>query len=131
MRGFSLSRLQLPDRTPARKTVKKTNSDKDQTKGYLPGNRLWRKISWTNMSTSKMTGGTEIRRVFALNLKRLRELQHISQLQLSSMTGLTHNFINDIEKCRKWVSPESLAKLAAALRVQPFQFFISEFLTGK
>jgi transcriptional regulator with XRE-family HTH domain len=78
-----------------------------------------------------MTGGTEIRRVFALNLKRLRELQHISQLQLSSMTGLTHNFINDIEKCRKWVSPESLAKLAGALRVQPFQFFLSEFLTGK
>jgi transcriptional regulator with XRE-family HTH domain len=84
-----------------------------------------------NMDARKTTGGTEIRRIFARNLKRLREVQNISQLQLSVMTGLTHNFINDLEHGKKWVSPESLAKFAGALRVQPFQFFLSEFLTGK
>jgi transcriptional regulator with XRE-family HTH domain len=79
----------------------------------------------------KTEDGIEIRRIFARNLKRLRDLQNVSQLELSSRTGLTHNFINDIENCRKWVSPETLAKFAIALRVQPFQFFLSEFLSGK
>jgi transcriptional regulator with XRE-family HTH domain len=83
------------------------------------------------MSTRKTADGLEIRRLFARNLRRLRELQNISQLELSMRTGLTHNFINDIENCKKWVSPESLAKFADALRVQPFQFFLSEFLTGE
>jgi transcriptional regulator with XRE-family HTH domain len=83
------------------------------------------------MSIKITAEGTALRRLFAHNLKRLRDLQNISQLQLSVMTGLTHNFINDIENCKKWVSPESLATLAAALRVQPFQFFLSELLTAK
>jgi transcriptional regulator with XRE-family HTH domain len=83
------------------------------------------------MGTRKTTGGLEIRRLFARNLKRIRELQNISQLQLSVMTGLTHNFINDIENCKKWISPDSLAKFAETLQVQPFQFFLSEFLTAE
>jgi transcriptional regulator with XRE-family HTH domain len=79
----------------------------------------------------KTAGGIEIRRIFAQNLKRLREAQHISQLDLSGATGLTHNFINDIENCKKWVSADTLAKLSAALNVQPFQFFLSEFLVDE
>ncbi|MDR0731913.1 MAG: helix-turn-helix domain-containing protein [Treponema sp.] len=74
----------------------------------------------------KAPSGQEIRRMFARNLKRLRELQNVSQLELSAMTGLTHNFINDIENCKKWVSSDTLAKLAGALHTQPFQFFLSE-----
>ncbi|MDR0400944.1 MAG: helix-turn-helix domain-containing protein [Treponema sp.] len=83
------------------------------------------------MSTETENHGLEIRRIFARNLRRLRESQNISQLELSTKTGLTHNFINDIENCRKWVSPETLAKFAGALRVQPFQFFLSEFLADQ
>jgi transcriptional regulator with XRE-family HTH domain len=40
--------------------------------------------------------------------------------------GLTHNFINDIENGKKWVSAETVAKLAVALKAEPYQFFISE-----
>jgi transcriptional regulator with XRE-family HTH domain len=79
----------------------------------------------------KTAGGMEVRRLFARNLKRLRELRNISQLDLSGMTGLTHNFINDIENCKKWVSPESLARFARALQVQPFQFFLSELRSNE
>ncbi|MDR2746940.1 MAG: helix-turn-helix domain-containing protein, partial [Treponema sp.] len=57
--------------------------------------------------------------------------QNISQLELSNITGLTHNFINDIENCKKWISPETLAKFAGALRVQPFQLFLSEILSDE
>jgi transcriptional regulator with XRE-family HTH domain len=79
----------------------------------------------------KTATGMEVRLIFARNLRRLRERQNISQLELSSLTGLTHNFINDIENCKKWISPETLAKFATALQVQPFQFFLSEVLIGE
>jgi transcriptional regulator with XRE-family HTH domain len=39
------------------------------------------------------------------------------------MADLTHNFINDIENGRKWVSPDTLAKLSNALKIEPYQFF--------
>jgi len=58
------------------------------------------------------------------NIKRLRSLQNISQLNLALITGLTHNFINDIENCKKGVSAKTLAKLSNALDVEPYQFFL-------
>ena len=70
--------------------------------------------------------GISVRSLFAKNLKRLRGVANLSQVSLAAETGLTHNFINDIENGRKWVSPESLAKLAAALKAEPFQFFIAD-----
>jgi len=60
------------------------------------------------------------------NVKRLRSLQNISQLNLAVITGLTHNFINDIENCKKGVSAKTLAKLSIALGVEPYQFFLPE-----
>ncbi|MCL2007108.1 MAG: helix-turn-helix domain-containing protein [Treponema sp.] len=70
--------------------------------------------------------GVNIKSLFSRNLKRLRKAANISQIKLSSITGLTHNFINDIEHGKKWVSAESLGKLAVALKVEPYQFFLSE-----
>ncbi|MDR0707774.1 MAG: helix-turn-helix domain-containing protein [Treponema sp.] len=70
--------------------------------------------------------GAEIRRLFGKNLKRIRLQQGLSQFQLSIRTGLTHNFINDIEKGDKWLSSESFGKLISALNVAPHCFFISE-----
>jgi len=50
----------------------------------------------------------------------------MSQLSLAENAGLTHNFINDIENGKKWVSAETIGKLAFVLKVEPYQFFISE-----
>jgi transcriptional regulator with XRE-family HTH domain len=50
----------------------------------------------------------------------------MSQLALAENAGLTHNFINDIENGKKWVSAETIGKLASALKAEPYQFFISE-----
>jgi len=60
------------------------------------------------------------------NLKRLRHQQKLSQLNLAVNTGLTQNFINDIENNKKWVSPDTIAKLCVALKAEPHHFFISE-----
>ena len=70
--------------------------------------------------------GINIRSMFSRNLKRLRNIANLSQLNLAVNAGLTHNFINDIENGKKWVSAETIAKLAIALKAEPYQFFISE-----
>ena len=67
-----------------------------------------------------------IRRLFSINLKRLRSAANISQLALANQADLTHNFINDIENGKKWVSSETIGKLATALKAEPYQFFLSE-----
>jgi transcriptional regulator with XRE-family HTH domain len=68
----------------------------------------------------------EIRELFSKNLKRIRGVQGLSQLNLANMADLTHTFINDIENCKKWISPETFAQICNVLKVEPFQFFISE-----
>jgi transcriptional regulator with XRE-family HTH domain len=70
--------------------------------------------------------GDAINILLGKNLRRLRARKNISQLALANQAGLTHNFINEIENGRKWVSPESLAKLAGALDAEPYQFFSPE-----
>jgi len=67
-----------------------------------------------------------IHQLISINIKRLRSLQNISQLGLALSTGLTHNFINDIENCKKGVSAKTLAKLSVALNAEPYQFFLPE-----
>jgi transcriptional regulator with XRE-family HTH domain len=75
--------------------------------------------------------GNDIRSLFSRNLKRLRGLQKISQLTLANQADLTHNFINDIEKGKKWVSAETIAKISSALRVEPYQLFLPDSSGGE
>jgi len=70
--------------------------------------------------------GVTIRNLFSRNLRRLRTLANLSQVNLAAEADLTHNFINDIENGKKWVSPETIGKLAVALKAEPYQFFISD-----
>ena len=65
-----------------------------------------------------------VRLLVSKNLKRLRSVQNFSQLGLALQAGLTHNFINDIENCKKGISAKTLAKLSLALNVEPHQFFL-------
>ena len=70
--------------------------------------------------------GKNIRALFSRNLRRLRTHANLSQISLASEAGLTHNFINDIESGKKWVSAYTIEKLAIALKAEPYQFFISD-----
>jgi transcriptional regulator with XRE-family HTH domain len=69
--------------------------------------------------------GPDINIMLGKNIKRLRTRKKFSQLVLANMAGLTHNFINEIENGRKWISPESFAKLVNVLDVDPQEFFVS------
>lgn len=70
--------------------------------------------------------GINIKNLFSRNLKRLRGMAKLSQISLAAEADLTHNFINDIESGKKWISAETLEKLSVALKAEPYQFFISE-----
>jgi transcriptional regulator with XRE-family HTH domain len=64
--------------------------------------------------------------LFGKNLKRLRTNAHLSQMDLAGETDISQNFINDIENGKKFVSAETIDKLAEALDVELYQFFINE-----
>jgi transcriptional regulator with XRE-family HTH domain len=81
-----------------------------------------------NMTQEKMSE-EQVRALVSKNLKRLRALQNFSQLSLAVSAGLTHNFINDIENCKKGISAKTLAKLSSALDAEPHQFFLPENMT--
>jgi len=70
--------------------------------------------------------GIQIRSLFSRNLKRLRADAKLSQIDLAAEADLSHNFINDIESGKKWASPETIGKLSAALKTEPFQFFLPD-----
>jgi len=67
-----------------------------------------------------------VRGLVSKNLRRLRSVHNISQLNLAINAGLAHNFINDIENCKKGISVKTLAKLSVALDAEPYQFFLPE-----
>jgi transcriptional regulator with XRE-family HTH domain len=70
----------------------------------------------------------EVRKILGRNLKRLRAKKKLSQLTLGIEAGLTHNFINDIENGKKWLSPKTLAALATVLEAEPQEFFMPEMI---
>ena len=74
----------------------------------------------------KTINGINIQALFSRNLKRLRNNAKLSQINLASEACLAHNFINDIENGKKWVSPETIAKLSTALKAEPYEFFLSD-----
>ena len=62
--------------------------------------------------------------LFAANLIRMRTEARLSQKSLSELSGVTHNFINDLENMKKCPSFKSIDQLSKALEVKPIQFFI-------
>jgi transcriptional regulator with XRE-family HTH domain len=62
--------------------------------------------------------------LFAANLTRLRKEAGLSQSRLAEISGITHNFINDLENMKKSASPKTMDMIAAVLDADPVQFFI-------
>jgi len=80
---------------------------------------------------AKHFSGEEIREIFGRNLKHYRDKKNLSQFALSSKAGLAHNFVNDVENRKKWVSPETISKLVLVLDVEPYQLFMTNPLDSR
>ena len=80
---------------------------------------------------AKQFSGEDIRRIFGRNIKFFRDQKNLSQVALSCKAGLAHNFVNDVENRKKWVSPETISKLVDVLDVEPYQLFMANPLDIK
>ena len=65
----------------------------------------------------------ELRRILGNNIKRCRQKNNLSQLALAEKVDISTNFLSDIERCKAWVSPNTLVKLAAVLDIEPYELF--------
>jgi len=63
----------------------------------------------------------ELHKIFSGNITRLRSNLHWSQVHLAKKTGVSVNFINDLEAGRKWASPASMIKLAAVFKIETYE----------
>ena len=66
---------------------------------------------------------TEVRQILGFNIKLFRKRKGLSQAKLAEKMKISTNYLSDIETCRGWVSPLSLAKLAGALEIEVFELF--------
>ena len=65
----------------------------------------------------------EIVRILSTNVKKIRELHGYSQIKFAERCDLSQSYIGDIEIGKKYPSADSLAKIANALGVEPYELF--------
>jgi transcriptional regulator with XRE-family HTH domain len=62
--------------------------------------------------------------LLAKNIKFFRQQRGFSQMELAEALGISTTFLSTIEVGKKWVSPDTLEKLSAALKVETFELFL-------
>jgi transcriptional regulator with XRE-family HTH domain len=65
-----------------------------------------------------------LRTLLSANIKARRKALGISQEKLAELVNVSTKTITDIECCRSWVGDRTMARLAEALGVEPFQLFV-------
>lgn len=68
--------------------------------------------------------GLDIRRIIAINIKRIRREMSLTQAELSERTGMSSGYMCDIERARRWPSADKLAKITEVLKMEPFQLLL-------
>jgi transcriptional regulator with XRE-family HTH domain len=68
----------------------------------------------------------EIRDILGKNIKKYRKQLKMSQEKLAEHIDIAPNFLSDIENGRKWISPNTLAKLTEALHINIGELFQME-----
>jgi transcriptional regulator with XRE-family HTH domain len=75
--------------------------------------------------------GSEIRAVLARNIKSFRTHREWSQADLAEKADISIPFLSDIERENKWPFPDTLSKLADALKVDVYELFRRESPSAK
>ena len=68
----------------------------------------------------------ELRNILSSNIKKGRTKANLSQMALAERIKISANYLSNIERCRAWVSPVTIVKLAHALNVEPYELFQSD-----
>lgn len=67
-----------------------------------------------------------IKKIFALNLKKYRQINNLSQEQLAFLCGLHRTYISAIECEKRNISIENIAKIAESLNIKPYKLLEEE-----
>jgi transcriptional regulator with XRE-family HTH domain len=62
---------------------------------------------------------TNLRAIFADNVRRLRKERNLSQEALADVAGLHRTYIGSVERCERNLSLDSIARIATGLGVSP------------
>jgi transcriptional regulator with XRE-family HTH domain len=65
-----------------------------------------------------------LKEIFIVNLKKFRKREKISQMRLAEKCNTAASYIGEIEIGRKFPSLEMIERIAGALRVEPYRFFM-------
>ena len=68
----------------------------------------------------------EIKKIFTSNIKKYRALNGLTQMQLAENADISVGFLCDLESGKKWGTLETMAKLAKALHIKPYQLLMPE-----
>jgi len=66
----------------------------------------------------------DIVKVFGTNVRKFRTEQGFSQEKLAGLCGLHRTYISDIECFRRSISLENIQKIADALNIETYKFFM-------
>jgi transcriptional regulator with XRE-family HTH domain len=69
---------------------------------------------------------SDLRSIVSRNIKKYRALRQLSQEELSEEVDISVNFLSNIESGRRWISPLTMVKFAAALKIEPYELFKPE-----
>ena len=67
--------------------------------------------------------GKELRDILSNNIKLYRCNHGWSQADLAEKADISINFLSSIERCVKWPYPDTLVKIAKALKIDEFELF--------
>ena len=74
--------------------------------------------------------GNELSKIYAENIRRIRILKGLSQEQLADLSQVTPPYISEIENQRKIGSFETIAAIANALEVEPYELFLPQGISS-
>lgn len=63
----------------------------------------------------------ELQTIFSRNIKNGRARLGLSQMKFAEKADLSVGYVCDLESGRRWGTPETFAKLASALGIEPFE----------
>ena len=68
----------------------------------------------------------ELQQIYIANIRRLRLAQNLSQAELAEKIGISDSFMSLIETGKKWGSFQTLADIATALNVEPYELLLPQ-----
>jgi transcriptional regulator with XRE-family HTH domain len=67
-----------------------------------------------------------LKRIFIPNLKSFRKIEKISQMKLAEKCDTDASYIGQIEMGIRFPSMELIEKIARALKIEPYRFFMED-----